>query len=66
MMDILVYLRKGALLAQNPGGVEDIPELDDADREVIRREKTRMRAPFFFVSTGLTITVIPPRQVEPT
>ncbi|KJA27733.1 hypothetical protein HYPSUDRAFT_34863 [Hypholoma sublateritium FD-334 SS-4] len=40
MMDILAYLRKGALLAQNPGAVEDIPELDDSDREVIRREKT--------------------------
>ncbi len=65
MMDILVYLRKGALLAQNPGGVEDIPELDDTDREVIRREKTRMRA-LFSARTGLTITVIPRRQVEPT
>lgn len=47
MMDILAYLRKGALLAQNPGGVEDIAELDDSDREVIRREKTRMRAYLF-------------------
>jgi hypothetical protein len=35
------HLRKGALLAQNPGKFETIPELDEADREVIRRETTR-------------------------
>ncbi|KJA22446.1 hypothetical protein HYPSUDRAFT_67116 [Hypholoma sublateritium FD-334 SS-4] len=40
MMDILHFLQKGALLAQNPAGIHEIKELDDADREVIRREKT--------------------------
>ncbi|KAG5642035.1 hypothetical protein DXG03_003761 [Asterophora parasitica] len=40
MEDILPLLKKGALLAQHPGDFETIPELDDADREVIRRETT--------------------------
>ena len=39
--DILPYLRKGALLAQHPKEFENIPELDEADKEVIRRETTR-------------------------
>ncbi|KAJ7130231.1 hypothetical protein C8R44DRAFT_872058 [Mycena epipterygia] len=33
-------LKKGALIAQNPSGFEKIDLLDDADREVIRRETT--------------------------
>lgn len=41
MKDILVHLRKGALLAQNPARFESIEDLDEADREVIRRETTR-------------------------
>jgi len=40
MKDILGHLQKGALLAQNPGKVESIKELDESDLEVIRREKT--------------------------
>ena len=42
MMDILLSLQKGALLAQNSAGIDEIKELDDGDREVIRREKTRV------------------------
>lgn len=33
--------RKAALLAQNPGDFEDIPELSEDDKIVIRRETTR-------------------------
>ncbi len=46
MEDILPYLRKGALLAQNPKDFETMPELDEADREIIRRETTRQWRPF--------------------
>lgn len=42
MKDILVYLQKGALLAQNPSNPESIKELDENDLEIIRQEKTRM------------------------
>ncbi|CAK7270212.1 hypothetical protein SEPCBS57363_003991 [Sporothrix epigloea] len=36
--DILPYLEKGALLAQNPAGFEHIAELDVTDKEMIRNE----------------------------
>jgi hypothetical protein len=42
MKDILKVLQKGALLAQNPGHLESIKELDEKDLYVIRREKTRV------------------------
>jgi hypothetical protein len=42
--DILPYLQKGALLAQHPKEFETIPELDEADRVIIRRETTRQSA----------------------
>lgn len=41
-MDILHFLQKGALLAQNTVDMNKIEELNEDDREVIRREKTRM------------------------
>ncbi|GLB43015.1 putative major facilitator superfamily, sugar transporter (TC 2.A.1.1) family protein [Lyophyllum shimeji] len=40
MEDITPILKKGALLAQNPKDFENISELDEADKEVIRRETT--------------------------
>ncbi|KAG5638132.1 hypothetical protein H0H81_001735 [Sphagnurus paluster] len=40
MEDIIPFLKKGALLAQNPGNFENISELDEDDKEVIRRETT--------------------------
>ncbi|RDB21714.1 Hexose transporter 2 [Hypsizygus marmoreus] len=40
LADSLPILKKGALLAQDPHAFETIPELDEADREVIRREIT--------------------------
>lgn len=46
MEDITFVLQKGALLAQNPSDFETIAELDDADREIIHREKTR-ESPIF-------------------
>jgi hypothetical protein len=33
-------LRKGALVAQKPGRIDDIPELNDEDRQQLRRETT--------------------------
>ncbi|CAK7213648.1 hypothetical protein SEUCBS140593_001915 [Sporothrix eucalyptigena] len=36
--DILPYLQKGALVAQNPAGFERLEELDAADKEAIRNE----------------------------
>jgi len=41
MQDILPYLEKGALIAQNPSQFESIKELDNEDLEVLRRETTR-------------------------
>ena len=41
MEDITIFLQKGALIAQNPSQFEMMPELDEADKEVIRRETTR-------------------------
>jgi len=40
LQDILPYLRKGALVAQNPAGIDRISELDDTDRQVLREEVT--------------------------
>ncbi|KAJ3572394.1 hypothetical protein NP233_g3117 [Leucocoprinus birnbaumii] len=40
MEDITPLLQKGALIAQSPSQFEIIPELDEADREIIRRETT--------------------------
>ncbi|KAJ3931602.1 MAG: hypothetical protein NXY57DRAFT_1006770 [Lentinula lateritia] len=40
MEEQLPYLKKGALLAQNPKDFENIPELDEEDRAIIRREVT--------------------------
>ena len=33
--------KKGALVAQNPKTYEEIPELEEEDREYLRREVTR-------------------------
>jgi sugar porter (SP) family MFS transporter len=40
MEEQLAMLKKGALLAQNPKTFEDIPELDEEDRQIIREEVT--------------------------
>ncbi len=39
--DKTALLQKGALIAQNPSHFETISELDEEDRDVIRRETTR-------------------------
>ena len=45
--DILPLLKKGALVAQSPGDMETIPELDEEDRRVLRAEVThRWRHPW--------------------
>ncbi|KAF2198805.1 MFS transporter [Delitschia confertaspora ATCC 74209] len=41
LTDIAPLLRKGALVAQNPMGVDDIEELDENDRIALHEEKTR-------------------------
>jgi hypothetical protein len=41
MENITPILKKGALLAQNQKDFENMPDLDEADKEVIRRETTR-------------------------
>ncbi|MCJ1382156.1 hypothetical protein MMC17_005268 [Xylographa soralifera] len=38
LMDILPILRKGALVAQRPHGYENMPELDEHEREALRNE----------------------------
>ncbi|KPI43785.1 putative polyol transporter 2 [Cyphellophora attinorum] len=44
--DILPILRKAALVAQNPAGFEEMPELDDDERDHLRDEVThRWRHP---------------------
>ena len=40
MHEQLPLLRKGALIAQNPIDFENLAELDDADRDIIRTEAT--------------------------
>jgi sugar porter (SP) family MFS transporter len=37
----LVFLRKGAIIAQNPAGFEDEEDLDEDDRQCLRDEVTR-------------------------
>jgi len=39
--DKVDLFQKGALLAQSPGSFESLPELTEADKDVIRRETTR-------------------------
>jgi hypothetical protein len=45
MEDLVDVLKKGALLAQNPKNFENMPELDEEDKAIIRRETTR---PYIF------------------
>lgn len=45
--EILPLLKKGALAAQSPSGIEHIAELDDDDRRIIKEEQThRWKHPF--------------------
>lgn len=51
VQDALPYLRKGALVAQNPDIFESIEELDEEYRQILRHERTRRwshpKAPLF-------------------
>jgi hypothetical protein len=38
---ILPLLQKGALAAQSPTGIENLPELSDEDRRILDEENTR-------------------------
>jgi hypothetical protein len=39
--EILPLLRKGALVAQTPGGYDDMPELDDEEKAALRLEQEK-------------------------
>ncbi|KAL3418234.1 sugar transporter [Phlyctema vagabunda] len=39
LVEALPFFRKGVLVAQNPGGFEEIEELDEEDRRILRSEK---------------------------
>lgn len=41
LVDALDLLRKGALVAQSPHAIEQIPELDEEERMHLREEVTR-------------------------
>lgn len=44
---ILPLLKKGALVAQSPAGIDGLAELDDNDRRIINEEQThRWKHPF--------------------
>jgi hypothetical protein len=46
MMDIVPLLKKGALAAQDPRGIDHIPDLDEEDRLILHNETThRWRHP---------------------
>jgi MFS family permease len=40
LVDLIPIMQKGALVAQNPVALDQIQELDESDREIIRREIT--------------------------
>ena len=40
LVDLMPLLQKGALVAQNPGAIGEIEELDDNDRSTLSRETT--------------------------
>ena len=63
MEEITVLLKKGALVAQNPSNFELMSELDEADKEVIRRETTRK---YSYSRTVLRWHYPLKRQMEPT
>lgn len=45
--NILPLLKKGALVAQSPSGIEGLAELDDNDRRIMTEERThRWKHPF--------------------
>lgn len=45
LQDKLKAFQKGALVAQNPGNFEEIPELTEEDKYYLRREISRMDIP---------------------
>ena len=56
--DIAPLLKKGALVAQDPKGFEQIQDLDDTEREWLRQEKThRWNQPkMLYFMTGMCMT----------
>jgi hypothetical protein len=52
LMAILPILQKGALVAQQPRGFENIAELDEVERQALREEVTRRwKHPFILYYT---------------
>lgn len=58
-----LLFQKGALIAQNPSKFEELEELDEADKAIIRRETTRRP---HFSSPLSTRLIIICRQMGPT
>jgi hypothetical protein len=50
LTDKLDVMKKGALVAQSPGDFEKIPELDEGDKNSLRRETTRKCLAFLFIN----------------
>jgi hypothetical protein len=47
LQDIVPLLKKGALVAQSPGNIDDVAELSNDDRRVLSEEEThRWKHPF--------------------
>ena len=40
LRDMIPLLRKGAIVAQNPHAIDTLPELDELERDALRREVT--------------------------
>lgn len=59
LTDHVEVFKKGALVSQNPEGALDLPELDDDDREALRRETTHkwsQPAALFHLASKLSTT----------
>lgn len=56
--DILPLLKRGALVAQNPTGFEDVPGLEPAEREALRFEVThKYKHPVALYFTIITCSI---------
>lgn len=56
--DILPFIKKGALVAQNPVNFEDIDDLDEDDKRVLREEVThRWKQPWALYYTIILCSI---------
>lgn len=65
LRDILSLLKKGSLIAQDPKRFEELPELEEEEKDVLRREKThRWRQPYMMYFMTSMCSLKPPSQYE--